>query len=298
MRALHRKVTIVSRRFAVRRSLAAAALAPLALTSLAACGSDGKAADAGSSTSATSSDSPSAATTDAAPAEAPEEGSSVDPADFTALMSASFEKVTTAHATLTSEVMGGAMNGEGDVDYSSDPPVAAMTMTGDLFGDEDIESRIVEGILYLKLGSMTGGKFAKLDLSDPNNPLGGQFADSMDPKSALENLGDAIEKVTYVGEEDLAGGSARHYTAAVDTQKLLDGFGQDLPASGMPTSLAYEVWFDDQGRFEQLKVDLGNAGSSTTTLSDYGKDVSIQAPSSGEITEDSPFSPTPASPAA
>ena len=281
----------MSRRYTVRRSLAAAALVPLALTSLSACGGDDtKATDASSSSSSSAStpeesSSPSAE----APAEAPAEGSDVDPAEFTALMKASFDQVTTAHATLTSKVMGGAMNGEGDVDYSSDPPAAAMTMTGDLFGDQDVESRIVDGILYLKLGSMTKGKFAKLDLSDPNNPLGGQFADSMDPKSALENLGGAIEKVTYVGEEDLAGGTARHYTAAVNTKKLLEGFGQDLPATGMPASLPYDVWFDSEGRFQQLKVDLGQAGSTLTTLSDYGKDVSIEAPPASEVTEDSPF---------
>lgn len=282
----------MSRRFVVRRSLATAALTSLALTSLSACGSDEQATDSSSSSSSSSSTGSSSPGAESTPAQAPKEGSSVDPADFTALMNASFEKVTTAHAVLTSEVMGGALNGEGDVDYSSDPPAAAMTMTGDLFGNEEIESRIVDGILYLKLGQLTGGKFAKLDLSDPSNPLGGQFTDSMDPKSALKNLGAAIEKVTYVGEEDLAGGTARHYTAAVDTQKLLAGVGQEAggSAAGMPDSLDYDVWFDDQGRFEQVKADLGNAGSSTTTLSDYGKDVSIQAPPAGEVTDKSPFS--------
>ncbi|MCW2793697.1 MAG: hypothetical protein JWO76_2795 [Nocardioides sp.] len=273
----------------VRRALAAAVVAPLAVASLAACGGDdGTAADPASSasTSSSSSSSPS----DAPTSEAPEAGSDVDPAELTAKFATAFENTTTAHAEVTSELMGGALNGKGDLDYTGDSPAASMVMTGDAFNGEEAETRLVDGIMYMKLGSFTDNKFAKIDLSDPNNPLG-TLGDTVDPKAALDKIGAAMTKATYVGEEDVDGQAMQHYTASVDMAKVLEGMGQDGATSGtqIPKSMEYDVWFDGEGRLAKMVVDMAKLGTTTTTLTDFGTDVSIEAPPASEITKSSPF---------
>jgi hypothetical protein len=268
-----------------RRSLAAAVVAPLTVLSLTACGSDqGKAADPAASSSASAS--PSAAPT----SQAPEAGSSVEPAELTALFATAFEKTTTAHATVESEMMGGALSGSGDLDYTGSSPAASMVMKVDALGGDDIETRLVDGIMYMKMGSFTQGKFAKIDLSDPKNPLG-ELGDTIDPQAALDKIGAAITEATYVGEEDVDGQAVQHYTASVNTAKVLDGLGQGTTggASQMPKTMEYDVWFDSEGRLTKMVVDMAKLGSTTTTMSDFGTDVTIEAPPASEITTDSPF---------
>jgi hypothetical protein len=276
----------------VRRSLAAAVVAPLTVLSLTACGSDDStaadpAASSSTSTSTSTSASPSPSET---ASDAPEAGSSVEPAVLTGLFATAFEKTTTAHATVKSEMMGGALSGSGDLDYTGSSPAASMVMKVDALGGEDIETRLVDGIMYMKMGSLTHGKFAKIDLSDPKNPLG-QLGDTIDPQAALDKIGAAITKATYVGEEDGDGEAMQHYTASVDTAKVLDGLGQggSTGATKIPKTMEYDVWFDSEGRLTKMVVDMAKLGSTTTTMSDFGTDVTIEAPPASEITTDSPF---------
>jgi hypothetical protein len=256
----------------VRRSLVAAVV-PLALSSLAACGGD----DSSSAKSSGSSASP----TSTAPA-APATGATESASDFVDRYRAAFDAITTAHATMTMEIMGGKMTGAGDLDYSHDHPAASMTMNGGLLGSGNMEIRLVDDVMYMNLGSMTGGKFARLPLDDPNNPLGGTFADALDPSRAMDSMQSALQQVTYVGHDS----AGDHYRATVDTAKMLANMGQKVPAdAGLPKTMTYETWFDDQGRFTKMVIDMGSLGTTTMQLSDFGKDVSIEAPPTSEVTD-------------
>lgn len=262
----------------VRRAVAAAVV-PLALTSLSACGG-GDATSAKSPSSSTSSGSSPAGSSAAAPA-APAAGATESVADFVDRYRSAFDALTTAHATMTMDVMGGTMKGEGDLDYRGDQPAASMTMGGGMFGSGDLQVRLVDNVMYMNLGSMTGGKYARIPLDDPNNPLGDTFVDSLDPSRAMDTLRSSVRKVEYVGHEP--GGD--HYHATVDTAAMLKDMGEKVPAgAGMPKTLDYETWFDDQGRLAKMVVDLGSLGSTTLLLSDFGKQVSIEAPPSGQVT--------------
>lgn len=263
----------MSRPRLARRAVAAAVL-PLALTSLSACGNDSSssAKDASSSSSAS-------ASTPAPPAP----GSTVATADFVDQYKAAFDSITTAHMAMKSQVMGGTITGDGDVDYSQDSPAAAMKMSGSVLGNQSMEVRLVDKVMYMNLGAMTGNKFAKIDLNDPSNPMG-QFADSMDPSRMLDAMQSAITKVTYVGKD----GNGAHYQISLDTAALMKSMGQDGQAAagaGMPASVTYDLWLDDQGRFSTMKMDLGNLGTTQVTMSDYGEDVSIQAPPASQVTD-------------
>lgn len=265
----------MSRSRILRRTVAAAVV-PLALSSLSACGSDD------SSTAKDASGSPAAGASSGTAPAPPQAGATEPAADFVDRYRAAFDTITTAHATMTMQLMGQKMDGQGDLDYRQDSPAASMTMSGGVLGSGDMEVRLVDKVMYMDLGSMTGDKFAKIPLDDPNNPLGGTFADSLEPSRAMDTMQAALEQVTYVGSDS----EGDHYKATVDTEKMLAEMGQKVPAgAGLPQTMTYETWFDDQGRLTKVIVDMGALGTTTMQLSDFGKDVSIQAPPTSQVTD-------------
>lgn len=289
-----RKVTLVSRPASVRRGLAAAVLVPLALASVTACGdrsataTDGSAAstasgsaDASASASAASSAAASPSRSSASSTDGLTPGQSVDPADFTRTFEAGFAHTTTAHEKLTMSLGASTLKGEGDVDYTSSSP--SMTMSLDSGAGGAIDMRLAGGVIYMQIPGMSDGKFLKMDLSDPNSPLG-SLGTQLDPQEALKSFGKGIRSVTFVGHE----GSLDHYRVTVDTKKMLaqmDQGGAAAAASGMPDELSYDVRLDDQGRVNRMKIDLGATGTMEMTLSDFGKDVHVEVPPAGQVTE-------------
>jgi hypothetical protein len=65
----------------------------------------------------------------------------------------------------------------------------------------------------------------------------------------------------------------------------MDQGGAAAAASGMPDELSYDVRLDDQGRVNRMKIDLGATGTMEMTLSDFGKDVHVEVPPAGQVTE-------------
>ena len=272
-----RKAQPMSRPVTVRRALAAAAL-PLALTSLSACGSndDAKAQDPSSGSSSSSSSSS---------ADTPSAGDTVAPADFVDRFESGFTKTTTAHETLKMSLgTTGTLTGEGDVDYSSDSPAMQMTMKTDMTGASgSIEMRLVDGVMYMTIPGMAGGKFVKFDLNDPSSPFG-SLATQLDPQEAFKSFEAGIKSVTYVGAED----GLDHYQVTVDTKKMLAKMGQTgsaASAAGMPATLTYDAWLDSEDRVNKMEIDLGKTGTMDMTLSDFGQDVSVEAPPSSQVTQ-------------
>lgn len=274
----------MTRLITVRRILAAAAIAPLLATGLVACGDDpGTAASGPSGQVALSSDL--------------SEGDQVDPAEFVKTVEDGITSSTTAHMTMDITAgSAGKVTAEGDVDYTSTPPSMAMTMAlpamagGDGAGEMDV--RMVDGVVYLSMGQLTQGKFWKIDPSDPTGPLAsmgmGKMLDQLDPAKALEQMQDGISKVTYVGAED----GLDHYELTIDMQKMLDAMGGGLPQEAqaqLPDSVTYDLWLDDQNRFTRMSMDDlpmgGTDASMEMTVSDWGKDVTIEAPPADQVTD-------------
>src|SRR5690349_6325948 len=110
----------MSRRTLPARRLAVAALAPLALTTLVACGDDGgSAAKEPSSSTPASTDEGADDGTDAAPAVA--EGEEIEPDAFLKVFEGAFEDATTVHMTMDMSTAAGETTGEGDADYTQNP---------------------------------------------------------------------------------------------------------------------------------------------------------------------------------
>jgi hypothetical protein len=253
----------------VRRVLATAA-ATATILALAGCGSDdGKAAEKSSSTSRASGS--------ASPAGAGS-GEEMSADEFAGLLQDALDKATTTHVTMD---LGAIGSGEGDADYTKSPPELAMKMTMDALGGA-IELRLVDGSMYMK-SSTFGDKWIALSLDDPNNPLG-ELGSQLDVKKQIEVFADSVTSATYNGAEDVDGESLDHYTATIDTTKLL----QNLPSEAagqadVPESMSQDWWFDSDGLIRKFSTDFGGAAT-VMTLSEWGEDVTIEAPPSDEVT--------------
>lgn len=260
----------------VRRGLVAA-LVPLALSALTACGGD--------DTKESSSPSSSTSSSPTEDGQAPSAGETIAPADFVALFEAGFEDLSTAHQTMTfGSGAAGKMEGAGDVDYSQSPPAMALTLTGGLFGSDGTEMRMLDGIMYVQVPGMSDGKFVKIDLSDPSGPLG-SLGTQFDPREMFKSFEDGVDSVTFVGDEDVDGESLAHYSVVVDSAALLESLGQKPPGGAPADKVTYEIWLDGDNRLRKMTADMGPLGTMEMTVSDFGKDVSIEAPSPDQVTE-------------
>jgi hypothetical protein len=276
----------------VRRALAAAAVASLLGAGLAACGDKStSASDAGSSASSSSSST-------AAPAGNAQAGQQVAPAQFVSTVEKGVAASTTAHMSMSMDLgQMGRISAQGQVDYTANPPEMAMTMTLPMAGAKQADMRLVGGMLYMSMGQLTGGKFVKIDPNDPSGPLAGaglgQMLDQMDPAKMLTKLESGISSVTYVGREDVSGRQLDHYKMSVDTAAMLKSMGGAMASqapSGMPKTITYDVWLDDQQRFAQMTMQLPVSGATATMkmeLTDWGAPVDITAPPASQVTDPS-----------
>jgi hypothetical protein len=258
----------------VRRA-AVAALVPLALGSLTACGSgDSSASDQPGSGSQTS----------ASGGQVTTASSSVSSVAFVRLLHGATAKITTVHVAMTGDTSGASYTMKGAMDLTGRKPAMDLTMSLASSGLTGIQMRLVDGMVYLSLGSMTKGKFVKFDLHDPNNPLGSLSSslDQLDPATMMgEMKPDVFRHVTYLG----SGAAGRHYRATLVTSKAPQLKG--LPSSAtvaLPKTMTYDAWLDSQGRFSKFVVSVPKVMKLTADYTDYGGSVHITAPPPSQIT--------------
>lgn len=274
-----------SRSLRLRPALASAATAALLVGGLAACGSETTATDEPDASSQEQ-EQPAAADVDL-----PDEGETVDNSEFAAWMLAGLEDSTTAHMTMTTDYGMGGVEAEGQVDYTTSPVSMTMSMTG-VMGDNPIDMRVVDGVMYMDMGSMSNDKFIKFDLSDPSSlPPGMEdLGDQMDPLAAFRQFEPALEDVVYVGNEDVEGDSLDHFAATMNTAEIPQM--AELPAdAGVPETVAYDLWFDEVFRIRQMQMVMELGGDMAlkvdvdAQLFDWGSPVDIQAPSPDQISD-------------
>lgn len=268
------------RRNLTLRAAAAAVTVPVLMTGLVACGSD---SEGGGDTSAAE-----------AAEDLPGEGEEVDPADFMADLKEGFEASTTAKMGMDIDYGAGAMEADGEVDYTTDPPNLTMSMSEGAMGVGSLDMRLVDNVIYMNLGSMSQDKFVRFDLDDAKSLPPGldQLEGQMDPLAAFEDMEDALTSVTFVGTEDLEGDEVNRFEVTVDTTKM--DTMQQLPAeAGLPEELTYELWLDGEYRMRKADMTMAlDAGpvqqvSTVYTLSDWGTDVTIEAPPEDEVADPS-----------
>lgn len=267
-----------------RRTLAALAVTSLLSMGVAACGSDSGGTDA-------TAEDPAAG---AALLSSLDEGDEVDPDEFVDTVADGVEASTTAHVEMKVS-MGEQLTTDatGDLDYTTTPP--SMQMEMEIPGAGTTDMVFVDGILYMKMGETSGGKYWKLDPADEDGMLSGMGLDKMmgqsDPLAALKAMKPGIDSVTFEGNEDVEGRDLDHYELTIDMATVMKSYGAGLPseaASAMPETVTYDLWLDDEDRFAQMTMDypiMEQQMSMEMSLDDWGKDVTIEAPSADEVTE-------------
>ncbi len=185
------------------------------------------------------------------------------------------------------------MSGEGDLDYTTTPPSVAMSTT--IPGAGETKMVMVDGLVYLQMGQLSGGKYWKIDPSDSHGMLAGmgldKVLDQVDPVGSLETMRTGIDTVTYQGDEEIDGRDLDHYELTIDMQSALQSLGGKLPAAaskGLPDSVTYDLWLDDENRFAQMQMDypvMDQQISMEMTVSDWGADVDIAAPPADQVTD-------------
>jgi len=268
----------------MRTRLAALALTlPLGLAALTACEDD---------TSASTDASVGSGTGDSGDAgdsggELPDvaEGEEISAEELSALMISAFEKATTADLVMSMTAGGQDIDVTGQADYTSDPVSMRMEMSG-MGGTGDMEIIVVDNAMYMKLAAMSD-TFLKLDLDDPDNPVGGSFTGQLDPRAQAEVMEKGLQTATYVGQEEVEGETLDHYTAVVDSTAMLEQMEGAADVAGqLPETVTYELWLTDEGLFRLMEVDMGAvAGEVLMRFEDWGTDVDIEAPPASQVTD-------------
>jgi hypothetical protein len=273
----------------IRKALATIAVLTVTAGSLSACGDTaGPTAAQGGSSAAVGSSAPSSAS--ASPSDDASDASSgrLDKDSLIEAITTGPTEAGSAHMTMN---MDGSMSlsAEGDVGYGKSGPEMSMTMEMPQMGAGKIDLRMVGGIMYMTIPTLTpAGKFLRIDPNDKSNPLTKSFgglSDQMDPLSSVAAMKDAVRKVTFVGPEMVDGEDADHYVLTVDTARMMRKMKQKNVA-GMPATLEYDMWLDSKDLLRRMQFAVAGLDV-TMTMSKWGEPVSISAPPKSRIVDPS-----------
>ena len=103
---------------------------------------------------------------------------------------------------------------------------------------------------------------------------------AIDPRATIEAFTKNVKSVNKVGSEDIDGTPTTHYVLVADTQALGDKLGKEARP---PEVVTYDMWLDEEGRPRRIQADLGDQGSMQTDMTDYGSEVSIEAPPADQV---------------
>ena len=272
----------------VRRLVAAAATSVL-LVGLTGCGGDDTTAVSDDATTESSPTEPSEPTETESeseePSEEPEEQSGgYDAKELLAAMKAAVEENETSHLVMEMGGNGQSMTAEGDVSYAGDSTSMQLTMQSPEMGPGVIEMRMVDGVMYMSMPPMTPeGKFLKLDLNDPNSPLGSLGGVTQgDPLETFKAFDKGLRDVEYLGPEEVDGEEMDHYVLTVDGKAAAEA--QGAPAGSVPDELTYDLWLDDQDLMRRVQYTMAGGGV-TISMSDWGEPVTVKAPAKADIME-------------
>jgi hypothetical protein len=286
------------RRISRLRSVGLAAAALLAAFALGACGAGSSSSSSGRSTATTA---------------------GKDAASIVAASADATSQAKSARTSMTIDASAGgrsfAFTADGAFDFAGRSGVMTMDMgsTGLPGVSGKIEIRIVDGVLYMDMGSLfaglspggqgaLGGKqWVKLDLTTVAGETGASGFGSLgssDPTSILDSLRGAGADVQEVGHDVVRGVETTHYRGQIDLSQALaklPAAERERAASALQSlgtgTVPADVWIDAQGRLRKLAMDYGAAsgtaqlGKVTLELFDFGTEVDVQAPPADQVTD-------------
>ena len=277
-----------------RRLGAATLLTSLALTTAACGGDSGSEGSTGSDTSESGETS-----TDEDPAGSSGDLEELEAAEFYPAVMSALQEAGTFAFTLTSTTEGsdaGGMEMDGVMRY--DDQGVDLRASGTAQGTQELEMVVLDKVLYMSGMGMDLGdkKWFKVDMSDPNS-LFGMLGKSTDPQLMFKAM-EEPKSFELLGTEEVDGVETNHYEIVMDTSAYAEAM--EIPAqmaTSLPEDIAVEMWVDADDLPRQFRQELelpaaGGAEPSTTTTegtySDYGTDVTIEAPPASEVSDQMP----------
>ncbi|GAB98234.1 hypothetical protein BJY21_000641 [Kineosphaera limosa] len=175
------------------------------------------------------------------------------------------------------------VTGVGDM-TDKDNLKAKMTMEMPGSTGQGINVLLVNKTMYMQLPGQAGGKYVEMPMEQLTQAGGGDFERLLNPAESLRMSKDAVNKITFVGEEDKDGQKLKHYQMELDLTKANEAAGvTPAPNATGPQTVPYDVWVDNDKLMRQMEMTV--EGTKVTMLLDkYGEPVDIAAPPSASIT--------------
>lgn len=261
--------------------------APLALG---ACSSGGQAANSSGASGA--SGTPSAAQQNVNDPFAAQPGAEVDTSAFLQGTQQAMQAKKTYHLTMSMAGQGQGqavkMEGQGDVSNPQAPKMQMkMTVPGQASGGA--VNMILDGQnMYMQIPGQAGGKYVKVSMAELARAGGQDIQKMMNPAENLKASEAAIEKITYKGEEDVAGTKLKHYSMQMDPAKAQQAMGGSTgapqpSASGTAQKVPYDVWVDGDNLMRKMTMTMQGT-KLEMNIDKYGEPVSIAAPPTASVT--------------
>jgi len=156
-------------------------------------------------------------------------------------------------------------------------------------GPMPMEARLVDEVLYLKIGRLTDGKYARLDLGEDGDLAGlGSLTEGVDPARQLTSLRGALVEFENLGDGgEVDGVPTTRLRLVLDTKKLMgDAAGKaEAPrAQRLPERVEYVLHV---GSDDLLRTMTSEVMDTPTTVSwtRWGEPVDVTAPGPDEITD-------------
>lgn len=219
--------------------------------------------------------------------------------NFSKRMNDAQQKAGSAHMSMKVSAQGMDIPMEADVLISDDPKDVKMrmTMSMDALGEQaaqagvsgDIEMIMIDGEAYMKMGEMTQGKFAKIPASQLDGMGMDQVTSQTNPTGQWDAYSDSLKDFKQEKGEKIDGVDTTKYTLSLDPKKLMEQSGQDgVPdeaADALGDSMDVEMWVGGDDLPRRMKMDMGQAGTTTVDMSKWGEDIKVDKPADDQITD-------------
>ncbi len=171
-----------------------------------------------------------------------------------------------------------------------------MRMTMDMMG-LSMEALLVDSTMYMDMSAMSGGEvgYVSIDLEDLEDEPGMAGAldtlDSADAAAQAEAVADAVQSFEHTGTETVDGQEVEVYTATIDPTLASDpaslGLDQEMLDEMARTTMDMVFRVTEDGLPTSIDIVMEIEGQefvATTAYSDWGEDVTVEAPPASKVT--------------
>lgn len=178
-----------------------------------------------------------------------------------------------------------ATTATGDLAYRPSGTELALNLSLPALGGADVQLRAVDDKVYMALEGITpAGRF--FEVPKDSKLLRQLSAGGLNPTASFAAIDAGLEQAKKLGTARIDGVPTDHYRLRVNTVRALAAMGTQ-PVDGLPKTLVAEAWLDAQDHVRRLTYRL--AGNTLTlNLSDWGKPVSVSAPTVSQLVDAPP----------